>query len=133
MSALIIDTNVYSGFMRGNAAITEQLDLAEEIHIPLIVFAELLAGFDAGNRAQKNRQLLSQFTALPRVHKLNPSEKTAEHYVAVYLHLRARGTPIPTNDIWIAALARQVRLPLYSLDAHFKDIPGVERLASTSH
>ena len=54
-----------------------------------------------------------------------PDEKTANHYADVFAALRGRGTPIPTNDLWIAALARQHRLPLLTYDTHFEAVPGL--------
>jgi len=125
MSALLIDTNVYSGFMRGEQSAVRALRAAHEIHLPLIVLAELLAGFAAGARPQKNRDELARFMASPRVQVLKPDEKTAQHYADVFIALRKQGTPIPTNDLWIAALARQHRLPLLSFDAHFGSVPGL--------
>lgn len=125
MTALVIDTNVYSGFRRGLPSVVQALRSAHEIHLPLIVLAELLAGFAAGTRAGRNRDELAQFMASPRVHLLKPDEKTAHHYAEVYAALRKNGIPIPTNDLWIAALARQHRLPLFSLDAHFAAVPGL--------
>jgi len=64
--------------------------------------------------------------ASPRVHLMKPDEKTAQLYADVFGDLRRRGTPIPTNDLWIAALARQHRLPLLSFDAHFRAVQGLE-------
>jgi len=125
MSALLIDTNVYSGFMRGEQSAVRALRAAHEIHLPLIVLAELLAGFAAGARPQKNRDELARFMASPRVQVLKPDEKTAQHYADVFIALRKQGTPIPTNDLWIAALARQHRLPLLSFDSHFSAVPGL--------
>ena len=125
MSALVIDTNVYSGFMRGRPGVVKALRSAHEIHLPLIVLAELLAGFAAGTRARKNRDELTRFMSSPRVNLLKPDEKTAHHYADVFAALRVTGTPIPTNDLWIAALARQHRLPLLTYDAHFAAVPGL--------
>jgi tRNA(fMet)-specific endonuclease VapC len=125
LTALVIDTNVYSGFRRGLPSVVQALRSAQEIHLPLIVLAELLAGFAAGTRAGQNRDELAQFMASPRVHLLKPDEKTAHHYADVYAALRKNGAPIPSNDLWIAALARQHRLPLFSLDAHFAAVPGL--------
>lgn len=125
MSALIVDTNAYSGFLRGEPRAVRALRTAHEIYVPLIVLAELLAGFAVGTRAQKNRDELRHFMASPRVHLLKPDEKTAHHYADVYAALRKNGVPIPTNDLWIAALARQHRLPLFSFDAHFAAVPGL--------
>ena len=126
MTAFIIDTNVYSGFLRGEPRSVKALRSAHEIHLPLIVLAELLAGFAAGTRVQRNRHQLAQFMASPRVHLMKPDEKTAQLYADVFGDLRRRGTPIPTNDLWIAALARQHRLPLLSFDTHFRAVQGLE-------
>lgn len=126
MSAFIIDTNVYSGLLRGEPGSVKALRSAHEIHLPLVVLAELLAGFAAGTRAPRNGHQLAQFMASPRVHLMKPDEKTAQIYADVFGDLRRRGTPIPTNDLWIAALARQHRLPLLSFDAHFRAVRGLE-------
>ena len=67
MSALIIDTNAYSGFLRGVPRAVQALRAAQEIHLPLIVLAELLAGFAAGTRMRKNREELARFMASARV------------------------------------------------------------------
>lgn len=124
--AIVIDTNVYSGFMRGQSGSVKALREAHEIHLPLIVMAELLAGFSAGKQEPRNRHLLAQFMASPRVQIMMPDEKTAQHYAEVFADLRRQGTPIPSNDLWIAALARQNRLPLLSFDAHFRVVPKLE-------
>ena len=125
MSAVVIDTNVYSKFRRGEAAAMRGLRAAHEIHLPLIVLAELLAGFAAGSRAAGNREELARFMASPRVLLLKPDEKTADQYAIISAALRKQGTPIPTNDLWIAALARQHRMPLFSFDGHFGAVPGL--------
>jgi tRNA(fMet)-specific endonuclease VapC len=125
VSAFVIDTNVYSRFRRGEAKAVLELKRAHEIHLPLVALAELLAGFAAGTRAAKNREELAHFMASPRVLLLIPDERTARHYADLHAALRKQGTPIPTNDLWIAALARQHRLPLFSFDDHFSVVPGV--------
>lgn len=126
MTNLIIDTSAYSGFLRGDARAAAALRGAPEIHVPLIVLGELLAGFQAGTRAMANREQMARFIASPRVHVLRPDEKTAHQYADVYCSLRQLGTPIPTNDMWIAALARQYRLPLLTFDRHFSTVPGLQ-------
>ncbi len=125
MTALVVDTNAYSGFMRGLPGAVSALRAAREIHLPLIVLGELLAGFAAGTQLRKNRDELARFMASPRVHLLKPDEKTAHQYAEIFVALRAQGTPIPTNDLWIAALARQHRLPLLTFDTHFAAVPGL--------
>lgn len=111
--------------MRGVPAAVSALRAAREIHLPLIVLGELLAGFAAGARPAKNREELARFMASSRVSVLLPNERTARHYAEIFAALRLEGTPIPTNDIWIAALARQHRISLLTFDSHFDSIPGL--------
>ena len=125
MSRFLIDTTAYSRHMRGDARAVAAVVNAIEIHLPLIVLGELLAGFLAGDRAQSNRDDLAEFMALTQVHLLRPDEKTARHYAEVYAALRQQGRPIPANDMWIAALSLQHRLPLLTFDAHFRNVPGL--------
>jgi tRNA(fMet)-specific endonuclease VapC len=126
MSEVALDTNVYSGFMRGLPNAVNALRAASEIHVPLIVLGELLAGFAAGARAAKNREELAQFMSSHRVSVLKPDERTASHYADIFAALRTRGMPIPTNDLWIAALARQHRLSLLTFDSHFRAVPALQ-------
>lgn len=126
MSAFVLDTNAYTAFFRGEQRAAAYILEAQEIHLPLVVMAELLAGFSAGSRQEHNRDRLVRFMASPSVFLMKPDEKTAHFYADVYLGLRRLGRPIPTNDMWIAALARQHRLPLLSFDAHFAAVPGLE-------
>lgn len=126
MSSLIVDTNAYGAFLEGHAQAVATLSAASEVHIPLIVLGELLAGFAAGSKPEKNRATLEHFMASRRATVMLPDEKTAHQYAQVYLALRSRGRPVPTNDLWIAALARQHRMPLLTFDAHFAAVPGLE-------
>jgi predicted nucleic acid-binding protein len=132
VTALVIDTNAYGGLLRGEPRTVQLLRTAHEIHLPLIVLGELLAGFAAGTRAQKNRDELARFMASPRVQLMKLDEKTPHHYADVFMALRKQGRPIPTNDLWIAALARQHRLPLLSFDAHFAAVPGLTLINPTA-
>lgn len=125
MSALLLDTSAYSRLFRGDAIVVQALRDAAEIHVPLIVLGELLAGFAVGSRQERNRRDLSEFMASPRVSLMRPDERTAHRYASVYAELRAAGRPIPTNDLWIAALALQADMPLLTFDAHFGVVPGL--------
>jgi tRNA(fMet)-specific endonuclease VapC len=125
VSAVIIDTNIYSAFFRGDAKALSALRAASEIHVPLIVLGELLAGFSVGTRQASNLEKLASFMASPRVEVMKPDEKTARHYADIYATLREQGLPIPTNDLWIAALAKQHRMPLLTFDTHFAAVPGI--------
>jgi len=125
VSALIVDTNAYSGFLRGDERAIAALSGAQEVHLPLIVLGEILAGFAVGSRPQRNRERLEHFMASHRAGLMRPDERTARLYADVYSDLRRIGRPIPTNDLWIAALARQHRMPLLTFDAHFSWVPGI--------
>lgn len=100
-----LDTNAYSDFLRGDPVRVEIVRRADRIHLPLIVLGELRAGFAAGSRETENLATLRQFLSSPRVSVLLPDETTTEHYARVFLQLRKQGAAIPTNDLWIAALA----------------------------
>ena len=118
-----LDTNAYSDFMRGVAARVELLRTVQAIVLPLIVLGELRAGFAAGNRESTNAANLQRFLAGPRVSVLAPDEQTTHCYAQLHRQLRDDGRPIPTNDLWIAALAVQHDLVLCTSDRHFRLIP----------
>jgi tRNA(fMet)-specific endonuclease VapC len=92
------------------------------------VLGELRAGFLGGNRAAANEQILIAFLAQPGVRVLVPDELTTHHYATLFNQLRQQATPIPTNDLWIAALVVQHGLMLYTRDAHFDRLPQIHRL-----
>jgi tRNA(fMet)-specific endonuclease VapC len=125
---MAIDTNVYRAFCEGLGPAVERFAQAVEIHIPYVVLAELRAGFLCGTVAKRNERILIQFLNRPRVKILLPDEATTHHYARVFAQLRAQGTPIPTNDMWIAALVLQHDLQLYSQDSHFDNLPQIPRL-----
>ena len=120
-----LDTNAYSDFMRGVPERVRVVRTAERIFVPLIVLGELRAGFAAGSREQENLETLRKFLASPRVAVLSPDETTTEHYARIFVQLRKKGAGIPTNDLWIAALARQHDVDLCSSDAHFEHVDGL--------
>lgn len=118
-----LDTNAYSDFMRGIAARVELLRTVQSIVLPLIVLGEVRAGFAAGNRESTNAANLQRFLASPRVSVLAPDDQTTHYYAQLHRQLRDDGRPIPTNDLWIAALAVQHDLVLCTSDRHFRQIP----------
>ena len=125
MNALLIDTNIYSHAMRGDTEIIDNLQQVAHIGIAAISIGELLSGFKAGNKEKINRQELNQFLDSPRVTLYSIDEETAEFYCLILDQLKNNGTPIPTNDIWIAAVAFQHGLPIYTKDQHFTKIKGL--------
>ncbi len=84
-------------------------------------------GFAAGNQASANARNLQRFLGSSRVSLLLPDEQTTHHYAQLYLKLRQKGTAIPTNDLWIAALVVQHNAVLCTSDAHFNHLPQVLR------
>ncbi|MBA7685702.1 hypothetical protein ES703_94128 [subsurface metagenome] len=125
---IVIDTNRYRDFCENVPHVVEQIRTVEQIYIPFITLAELRAGFLCGSIMQKNENVLNQFLNRPRVRVLLADEETTHHYARIFRQLRKQGTPIPTNDIWIAALISQHNLFLYSRDAHFDCLPQLPRL-----
>lgn len=125
MNKILIDTNIYSCAMRGDIEVTSYLQQVSHIGVSSISIGELLSGFKAGNKEEINRQELNIFLDSPRVSLYYVDEFTAEFYSAILNQLKKQGTPIPTNDIWIAATALQQGLPVYTLDKHFKHISGL--------
>lgn len=125
MKRMLIDTNIYSFAMRGDPQVIEMLQLAEEIGVSAITIGELLSGFKGGHRETEIRHELERFLDAPRVALYCVNEDTAGFYAAILSELRTPGRPIPTNDLWIAAVARQHGLRLYTQDRHFACVPGL--------
>ena len=125
---LALDTNRYTDFCRGEPEVVERIARAEKVYLPLIVLGELRAGFQAGSKSKQNERHLIRFLNSPRVRLLLPDEQTTHHYASVFAQLRKQGTPIPTNDIWIAALVLQHDLLLLARDNHFDHLPQLARI-----
>lgn len=124
---LALDTNRYTDLCRGDASAVELIERADEVLLPFIVLGELRAGFAVGTQGAKNESVLRRFLIKPGVRVLYADEQTLHHYAAIYRQLRKQGTPIPTNDIWIAALVLQHSLVLCARDAHFDVLPQLTR------
>jgi tRNA(fMet)-specific endonuclease VapC len=125
---LAVDSNRYTDFCTGDEKAVQIIRSAEEIHMPLIVLAELRAGFANGNRRAANESLLTRFLNAARTRVVVPDEQTTHFYADLYLSLRKKGRPIPTNDLWIAALVLQHDLVLFDRDAHFDQVPRLARI-----
>lgn len=125
MSRLLLDTTAYSAMRRGDRRLVEPLAEASEIVLTPVVVGELIYGFVGGRLEDQNRRLLREFLESDRVRVVSVDEETAERYAAIRDYLRKKGTPIPTNDLWIAASAAQHGLKLLCLDRHFKEVPQV--------
>lgn len=124
---LALDTNRYTDLVQGDPRVAESVASADEVWLPFIVVAELRAGFSLGNRGTQNDAALRRFLFKPSVEVLYADEQTTHHYASVFRQLRKQGTPIPTNDMWIAALVLQHSLTLCARDAHFDALPQIPR------
>jgi tRNA(fMet)-specific endonuclease VapC len=125
MNKILIDTNIYSYALRGDPRAVEVLRKAVHIGISAISIGELLSGFKRGSKEQDNRSELGYFLDSPRVSLYPVDQYTAEYYCAILNQLKKSGTPIPTNDIWIAAVAFQHGLQLCTRDKHFYSVEGL--------
>ena len=122
---LLLDTSAYSGFMRGHEEIRAVIRTNEEIFLNSVVIGELMAGFIKGGRRKKNEDELRRFLTSPRVSLLEVGEETAHRYAVILNSLWQAGTPIPTNDIWIAASAMEYGLCVVTTDEHYSKIPQI--------
>lgn len=122
---IAIDTNRYVDFMRGVGEVVATFRAASTIALPYVVVGELRAGFACGDRARANERNLARFLSRDRVRVLWADEATTHLYARVFAELGSQGTPIPTNDLWIAALTIQHGLPLFTRDAHFRSVAGL--------
>lgn len=125
---LALDTNRYTDLCRGEVSIVETVESADEVWLPFIVVGELRAGFAVGTQEPRNEAILRRFLLKPGVAILYADEQTTHHYSSVYRQLRKQGTPIPTNDMWIASLVLQHSLVLCARDAHFDALAQLIRV-----
>lgn len=122
---LSLDTNAYSRLLLGDKRVISLLEYAEEIIIPIIVIGELIYGFKNGTQYSKNMTLLNELLQKPEVLICHTSISTAELFADIKMDLKTKGKPIPTNDIWIAAITMENGSTLISYDKHFEHIQGL--------
>lgn len=125
MSSLCLDTSAYSNFRRGNEDVAELLDRAELVGVPTVALGALRTGFLLGGRRRRNETELDAFLGNPAVQVLSVDAETSRHYAEIVAELREAGTPIPTNDIWIAATAARNGATVLTCDVHFEHIRRV--------
>ena len=125
---LALDTNRYTDLCRGEKSVVEAAEAADQVWLPFIVVAELRAGFAVGTQGTRHEGILRRFLLKPGVGILYADEQTTHHYANVYRQLRKQGTPIPTNDMWIAALVLEHSLALCARDAHFDALAQLTRI-----
>lgn len=125
MKKIFIDTNIYSNAMKGEEASIKIFRQYEILLISPVVIGELLAGFRRGKLEDKNRQQLKNFLSRDRVKVVTISMETSEFYSFILNELKTQGTPIPINDIWIAASVMEHGAGIATNDSHFEKIKGL--------
>lgn len=125
MKKILIDTNAYSRFLAGNKKILDVIGSAEMIYMSIFILGELYAGFAGGTKDMENKEALYSFLAKPTVKILNATSETAEIFGLVKSSLSKAGTPIPINDVWIAAHAIETGSSVITFDIHFKKVAGL--------
>ena len=123
---MILDTNALSAAADGAPAAVELLSRSEQLAVPVIVIGEYRFGILHSHHRQSYEAWLADWIASVEV--LPIEQATAQHYAEIGLELKKMGKPIPTNDLWIAALCRQYSLPLMSRDQHFDAVRGIHRI-----
>ncbi|MGB5343135.1 MAG: type II toxin-antitoxin system VapC family toxin [Thermoanaerobaculia bacterium] len=129
---IALDTNAYSALMRGHRDVAALIRRSEVVLVPAVVVGELIYGFRLGSRFEENAARLEAFLSAPSVDLLPVTFSTADRFGRIAAALRQKGTPIPTNDIWIAAQAMEVGADLLSSDSHFGAVDGLAWLAFSS-
>jgi len=127
MRTVVLDTNAYSRLLAGDEKVAAALNEADRIFLPIFVIAELLLGFKNGRKEAWNREILQKFEAKETVARFYPTDETAEIFSELFWSLRQAGTPIPTHDLWIGAIAVETGSVLISYDKHFLRLPQVRR------
>jgi tRNA(fMet)-specific endonuclease VapC len=123
---VILDTNGLSALAEGESALEPILRKAERVAIPVIVLGEYRYGIGQSRDRKHYEQWLTE--SLPKFRILDVDERTTLSYTVVRTELKKAGTPIPSNDVWIAALCRQHSLPIVSRDRHFDAVLGIRRV-----
>ncbi len=124
---MILDTNGLSAVAEGDGAFEPILRTAAQVAIPVIVLGEYRYDISQSRHRKHYERWLDEY--LPEFRILDIDERTTISYSAIRAELKKAGTPIPANDVWIAALCRQHSLPLISRDRHFDAVRGITRLA----
>lgn len=124
-SRIMVDTSAYAAFLRGHPEIKLSLQQADEIFLNPVILGEMIAGFLMGKNEKKNRAIMQDFLSSSRVGIIEIDEETSERYAVIVSYLRRKGTPIPTNDLWIAASAMQHGLKVLTTDQHYLEVSQI--------
>lgn len=127
MKKILLDTNAISSLLRGDEKVLEEIIGADRVYISIFVLGELYSGFKGGNKEKENNFLIKDFISKPTVKLLNGTMETAEIFSEIKNQLKLNGTPLPINDIWIAAHSIETGSVLITYDKHFNHISGLRK------
>jgi len=125
MNAILLDTNVITALFQGESEVLNVVAKADCVYMSAIVIGELEAGFRGGSRYAANLAVLERFLAKPSVEILQVGRITGECFGRVKQALKVKGTPIPINDIWLAAQSMETGALLVTYDSHFDHVDGL--------
>ena len=123
---LVLDTSAYSHLRAGHSEVLEFVVGAAVVVMPVTVLGELEAGFELGSRTEENRRVLAEFLGEPFVSVLAVTNATVGHYARIFTALRRAGTPIPINDVWIAAATMECNGHLLTFDRDYRHVEELD-------
>ena len=124
--SVLLDTTVVVAYYRGDQTLPPRFVESRIMYVPWVVLGELHFGAQRAQRRQQQLENIRDLLTFAAV--LFPDQSTTEHFGQIKAELAQQGRPIPDNDLWIAAIARQHSLPVASRDAHFTHVPGLQTL-----
>ena len=127
MKNIVLDTNAYTRLLAGEEVVLDVIGTAAIVYMSIFVLGELYAGFAGGTKKRGNKDTLNNFLHKPTVKILNATSETAKVFGMVKQDLKKAGTPLPINDVWIAAHAIESGSTLITYDSHFNKIAGLRR------
>jgi tRNA(fMet)-specific endonuclease VapC len=125
MKKIVLDTNAYTRLLIGEQDVLDIIGTADTIYMSIFVLGELYAGFAGGRKERENKETLNRFLLKPTAKILNATAETAEVFGKVKQNLKKAATPIPINDVWIAAHAIETGSTIITYDSHFKNVAGL--------
>lgn len=125
MKKILLDTNAYTRLLAGDRDVLDVLGAAKTVYMSIFVLGELYGGFFGGSKEKENKSILGRFLEKPTVKILNATAETAEIFGMIKNNLKKQGTPLPVNDVWIAAHGIETGSTILTFDPHFKRVPGL--------
>ena len=126
VDGILLDTSVVVAHLRGRIDLQSLAAPVEPLFLPLVALGELYRGVLKSARPEFNRAKVDEFLEIAAV--LSPDVATADIYARIAQTLEIKGTPIPENDIWIAAVALECDMPLATRDDHFRQVDKLDIL-----